>query len=115
VATLVFALGKALALALVIVLIVVLGPRGLSPLFAPPLLSRSLPFCAIAGMASRERTSTANERYFSFFTEVLLISVSPVSHTQTHGVLVCSGQSHCPKCKRLFMNRLCRLAGGRAA
>jgi hypothetical protein len=73
VTTLVLALGKAFALTLVVVLIVILAlawrlvgtlnqVRAVSPVFAPPLLSRSLPFCAAAGMASKERTGTAKEK-----------------------------------------------------
>src|SRR5258707_4663456 len=46
-----------------------------APVVAAPLLSRSLPFCAVAGRASKERTSTAEEEYFSFFTEASLIRV----------------------------------------
>src|SRR5258708_37097209 len=62
-----------LSLPLLGVLLVLLTRSArLSPVFAPPLLSRSLPCCAIAGMASKERTSTAMEKYFSFFTEHLL-------------------------------------------
>src|SRR5258706_4026534 len=51
-----------------VLLVLLTRSARLSPVFAPPLLSRSLPFCATAGRASRERANTAIEKYFSFFT-----------------------------------------------
>src|SRR6266851_8322716 len=76
-----------------------------APVVVAPLLSRSLPFCAVAGMVSKETTSTAREKYFSFFTEASLIRV-PADTPRHSDFAACLAASQSPRSNPLSMRHL---------